>query len=102
MLDDDAIERRIGELFDLGLDGRTEAEQEELEELLHLAPCRLDPDPIVFDTPYGRQDANGVDVTLIEEQLKLSVEDRLRVGRRHARRAEGFRLAGVGGRLDAA
>jgi hypothetical protein len=36
-------------------------------------------------TPYGLQDANGVDVTLIEEALKLSPIERLAVAERTRR-----------------
>jgi hypothetical protein len=72
------MEARINELLDLGLDRRTPAEQRELEELLALAPPTLDPWPTIVETPYGRQDTNGVDVTLIEEQLKLTPYERCR------------------------
>jgi hypothetical protein len=66
------MEARINELLDLGIDRRTDEQQRELEELLALAPSTLDPYPTLVQTPYGLQDTNGVDVTLIEEQLKLS------------------------------
>ena len=74
----DDTEFRINSLFDLGIDRRTNAEQEELEELMALSPPWLDPDPEVFPTPFGLRDANGVDVTLIESQLRLTPVERLR------------------------
>ena len=72
------IQARIDALFDIGLDRRTGAEQRELEELLALAPSRLDPWPTLRETPYGLQDSNGVDVTLIDEQFKLPPFQRVR------------------------
>ena len=74
----DWTDQRIDELFDIGLDRRTTDQQRELEELLSLRRPRLDPYPQVRMTPYGLQDTNGVDVTLVDEQLKLSPLDRLR------------------------
>ena len=65
------MEDRINELFDKGIGARTDSEQEELEELLALSPSRLDPWPTVRMTPYGLQDSNGVDVTLIDAQLGI-------------------------------
>jgi hypothetical protein len=72
------MQDRIDALLDLGIDRRTDEQQRELEELLALAPSTLDPYPTLVQTPYGLQDTNGVDVTLIEEQLKLSPYERCR------------------------